>query len=173
MNKKIKGFTLIELLVVIAIISLLSTTVMASLNQARQKSRDAKRISDMKTIQTALEIYYNDNNGYPITGWRSQCAGWGGYINPDNVIPGLAPTYIGKVPSDPMMVKNSNINCYLYASYDNGASYKIMDYNCADCNISSAPSFKDPARNGGSSQCPSTEPTPTWAIWSSPTAMCW
>ncbi len=67
--KKNTGFTLIELLVVIAIISLLSTTVMASLNQARQKSRDAKRITDMKAIQTALEMYYNDNSGYPNPGW--------------------------------------------------------------------------------------------------------
>ncbi len=64
MNKQ-KGFTLIELLVVIAIIGLLSTLAVISLNNARQKSRDAKRVSDIKQIQTALELYYNDHNGYP------------------------------------------------------------------------------------------------------------
>lgn len=37
-NKK-RGFTLIELLVVIAIISLLSSVVMASLNDSREKAR--------------------------------------------------------------------------------------------------------------------------------------
>jgi general secretion pathway protein G len=65
--KKQKGFTLIELLVVIAIIGLLSTLAVVALNNARQKSRDAKRISDIKQVQTALELYYNDANGYPST----------------------------------------------------------------------------------------------------------
>ena len=63
MNKK--GFTLVELLVVIAIIGLLSTMAVVALNSARQKSRDARRISDVKQIQTALELYYNDKGGYP------------------------------------------------------------------------------------------------------------
>ncbi len=65
MNKK--GFTLIELLVVIAIIGLLSTLAVVSLNNARAKSRDAKRIADVKQVQTALELYYNDCSQYPAT----------------------------------------------------------------------------------------------------------
>jgi prepilin-type N-terminal cleavage/methylation domain-containing protein len=60
-----KGFTLIELLVVIAIIGLLSTMAVVALNNARTKSRDAKRISDIKQIQTALEMYFTDHNNYP------------------------------------------------------------------------------------------------------------
>ncbi len=63
MNKK--GFTLIELLVVIAIIGLLSTLAVVSLNNARAKSRDAKRVADIKQVQTAMELFYNDNNRYP------------------------------------------------------------------------------------------------------------
>ncbi|MBA3047045.1 prepilin-type N-terminal cleavage/methylation domain-containing protein [Patescibacteria group bacterium] len=60
-----KGFTLVELLVVIAIIGLLSTLAVVALNNARQKSRDARRVADIKQVQTALEMYYNDRNGYP------------------------------------------------------------------------------------------------------------
>jgi len=65
MNKNNKGFTLIELLVVIAIIGLLSTLAVVALNSARQKSRDSKRVADVKQVQTALELYFADNNGYP------------------------------------------------------------------------------------------------------------
>jgi len=60
-----KGFTLIELLVVIAIIGLLSTMAVVSLNNARIKARDARRISDIKQIQTAMEMYFTDFNDYP------------------------------------------------------------------------------------------------------------
>jgi len=60
-----KGFTLIELLVVIAIIGLLSTLAVVALNSARQKSRDSKRVADIKQIQTALELYFADKSGYP------------------------------------------------------------------------------------------------------------
>lgn len=65
MKKNNKGFTLIELLVVIAIIGLLSTLAVVALNSARMKSRDARRLSDVKQIQTALELFYNDQGMYP------------------------------------------------------------------------------------------------------------
>ncbi len=64
MNKS-KGFTLIELLVVIAIIGLLASVVLLALNSARAKSRDAKRLADMKQVATAMELYFNDNYTYP------------------------------------------------------------------------------------------------------------
>lgn len=67
LNQKPTGFTLIELLVVISIIGLLSTLAVVALNNARMKSRDAKRLSDIRQIQTALELYFNDSNDYPAT----------------------------------------------------------------------------------------------------------
>ena len=63
--KNKKGFTLIELLVVIAIIGLLSTLAVVSLNGARSKARDARRTSDLKAMQSALELYIGDNENAP------------------------------------------------------------------------------------------------------------
>lgn len=65
MKNNNKGFTLIELLVVIAIIGLLSTLAVVSLNNARAKARDSKRVADVKQMQTALELFFNECDGYP------------------------------------------------------------------------------------------------------------
>lgn len=83
MKRQQKGFTLIELLVVIAIIGILATIVMVSLNTARAKARDARRISDVRQLQLALQMYYDSNGSYPAA------------------LTGLATTYINAVPLDP------------------------------------------------------------------------
>ncbi len=65
-SKNSRGFTLIELLVVIAIIGILSSVVLASLNSARTKARDTRRVADLKQIQIAMELYADANSGvYP------------------------------------------------------------------------------------------------------------
>lgn len=64
-NNYEKGFTLVELLVVIAIIVILATIVIVSLNSARMKARDARRVADLDTIRTALEMYMDDYGSYP------------------------------------------------------------------------------------------------------------
>lgn len=100
--RKIKqkgGFTLIELLVVIAIIGILASVVLASLNTARQKGRDARRIADMKQVQIALELYFDENRAY-VAG-----ATWA------LLEAGLEPTFMSNVPVDPI---NSGSNVYAY-----------------------------------------------------------
>jgi prepilin-type N-terminal cleavage/methylation domain-containing protein len=59
LKKFTRGFTLIELLVVIAIIGILASIVLVSLNGARKKGSDARVISDVQEIRTALETGYN------------------------------------------------------------------------------------------------------------------
>jgi len=99
-NKKSKGFTLIELLVVIAIIGLLATLVLVSVTSSRQKARDARRISDLRQITLALEMYAEDNNRlYPDGGDGGVgCDDWSAAIRPLTLI---QPSYISALPSDP------------------------------------------------------------------------
>jgi prepilin-type N-terminal cleavage/methylation domain-containing protein len=62
------GFTLLELLIVIAIIGILVSAGVASYSQAQKKSRDSRRKSDLKAIQSAFEQYYAESptQSYPV-----------------------------------------------------------------------------------------------------------
>jgi type II secretion system protein G len=112
-----RGFTLIELLVVIAIIGLLASIIMVSLSGAKSKSRDARRQADIKSIQLALSLYYNDNGFYPRNIYSTSGTA------PAN---GLAPTYLPTVPRDPngaLACINSGVaGCYKYVAYGTGAN---------------------------------------------------
>lgn len=69
-----KGFTLIELLVVLAIVSLLMSAVLASLSTARARSRDLRRLQELRSMQKAMEIFYASNNRYPDV--STAACGW-------------------------------------------------------------------------------------------------
>jgi len=62
---KRKSFTLIELLVVIAVIGILAALIFPRLGKGRPKARDAKRIEDIRAIQTALIMYRQRYGEYP------------------------------------------------------------------------------------------------------------
>lgn len=92
---------------VIAIIGILSSVVLASLNTARTKSRDSKRVSDMKQLQLALALYSDSNGGlYPTT------------------LAGLAPTYISVIPVDP-----TGGSTYFYRYAANGTGVTCSSYH--------------------------------------------
>jgi len=85
-----KGFTLIELLVAISIIGVLSSFLLVNFIGVRQRSRDGVRKSDLRQIQSALELYRADQGNYP-----SSLPGCG-----SSLITGEA-IYMQKIPCDP------------------------------------------------------------------------
>lgn len=63
---KHKGFTLLELLIVVGLIGILIAISVTSYGTIQKKSRDSRRISDLKALQNAFEQYNGDHNGiYP------------------------------------------------------------------------------------------------------------
>lgn len=123
--KSPRGFTLIELLVVIAIIGLLSSVVLASLNDARAKARDSKRISDMQQLQTALELYYTTYNSYPDNPSSALCG---------TCIEGATDTdwtnrmlvFLPALPVDP--TRGGTTAGYRYAKQSDNQSYTMLVY---------------------------------------------
>lgn len=166
-RNKNRAFTLIELLVVIAIIALLASIVLIALSSARAKSRDATRRATINQIGTALELYYSDNGHYPIVPtWSAVNPCWGSsdsaLTGATGYIPGLAPTYVGVLPTDPLGYSGCGRQ-YLYLSDTTGANYLFMDYggveNCT--NISS-----DPMRRPGyPNECDYATYTPGGSQW--------
>lgn len=123
---KLRGFTLIELLVVIAIIGLLSAIILAALNVAESKARDARRQSDINAVVKALELYASDNKGkYPTQPGVDAPSACGGSTPTcvDDLTQLVTSGYISDLPSDP--THHGTAYNYRYCS-SNGNDYIII-----------------------------------------------
>jgi len=108
-----KGFTLIELIIVIIILGVLTALISGNFISSLKKGRDARRKSDLESIQKALEMYYEDKKAYPPT------LSFGSILNDV----ALGKTYMFKVPNDPL-------NNYMYI-YDSDGTYFEL-YSCIE-----------------------------------------
>ena len=117
LSKRQKGFTLIELLVVIAIIGILASIVLASLNSARAKSRDARRLADLDAIKKALTLYYNDHEAYPVSSNATTTISGTDSLSTTLISGG----HITSVPSDPQ----TGTYDYTYRTDANGTTFNL------------------------------------------------
>lgn len=131
------GFTLIELLIVIAIIGILSTLLMTNFIGVRQRARDAQRKSDIRQMQSALELYRSDTGSYPSAGGTNTlnnfpCPTPSSLQNID-----ATTTYMHQIPCDPLGSTYYNSGSYYYAT--TGSTYTLAACleNTADTDVSS------------------------------------
>lgn len=118
------GFTLIELLVVVGIIGILAAIVVPNFMAARERSRDGQRKTDLRSIQTALQIYHNDKGNFPNdtggTDYRimgcgttgDQACVWG------NTWQVVTQVYMKKLPKDPSSDRNYRYDRITNDSYN-------------------------------------------------------
>ncbi|MGC8651292.1 MAG: type II secretion system protein [Minisyncoccia bacterium] len=107
------GFTLIEMLIVITIIIVLSGLILRGLGGALPKTRDSRRVGDLKNIQNELEVYYNSQNSYPS----------GDYSTLEAKLQPVLGSKI-KLPQDP----SGGSNTYYYCPDSPSASGAINGY---------------------------------------------
>lgn len=124
------GFTLIELLIVVAIIAVLSSLLMTNFVAIRQRSRDSQRKSELRQIQSALELYRSDIGSYPSAPLYT-----GNNCNASLASGGT--TYMQNVPCDPLDSKNTK---YQYTPY---GSPSITGYCLRACLENSSDSQSD------------------------------
>jgi general secretion pathway protein G len=121
-RKQQQGFTLIEILIVVAIIAILASVVLVGLGPTQQQGRDARRLSDLREVQTGLELYFNKCGYYPgVVNASAPCAAWSAASDWTDMATALTGSGLGiaSVPNDPTAQKT-----YYYGSSD-GTSYVI------------------------------------------------
>jgi len=185
-KKKVLGFTLIELMVAIAIIAVLAAVGMVVYSTAQKSGRISKRVQDLDSLRTALELYKSATGFYPshTTASSFTCItganGVGGPLAP------LSSAYMPVLPADPLDGGNSGgTNCYQYASSgtSNSTDYKLrtnlLIYGTSGEMNSTAfqtqPGLIDPDRDttvDDNCAIQTTGTTRGWAIHSGLAAMC-
>jgi len=112
------GFSLVEIIIVLSVLSILAGVITPRLQTHLRKSRDQRRLADMKAIQRAIEQYYADKGDYPPAE---------GGVDPswdDSHIGGFIPRlmldgYVNEYMRDPV---NDAAHHYEYYRYDVGAT---------------------------------------------------
>jgi general secretion pathway protein G len=121
MHKRESGFTLIEIMVVVVILAVLGALVVPKILENVDKARVTRAASDIRAIQTALDLYRLDNFKYPTTEQGLQAL----VTQPTDpsITNYRSGGYLPSLPKDPWN------NPYQYVSPGaNGRDYDIISY---------------------------------------------
>jgi prepilin-type N-terminal cleavage/methylation domain-containing protein len=129
-----RGFTIVELLIVIVIIGILAAVVIAAYNGAQNRAHNAVRLSDLKTAERLLAIYFAQNGEYPKTTNNPQ-SNWkaADVRTDDNCTNGSSQS--DWIPGMTMLPQSDQVGsgvdgikgCYLYVS--DGGEYVVSAWN--------------------------------------------
>lgn len=142
-----RAFTLVEVLIVITIIGILMALTAGIYGAAEARSRDQQRLSNLDTIDNALEQYHLDNHSYPQDGlttnnvlvakYQLEAIEGCGVSGPSGK-GYLAPHYLPTIPEDPLYhlsVSGSGSDCntnqfgqYLYVTNTASSSAAVQAY---------------------------------------------
>lgn len=115
-----RSFTLVELMVVVAVIGILATMIVPSVQGLTLRARDAKRLSDMTSIQVALELYFEKYGSYPNSDYQG-CGGWDASGDGDLIQELKSEGYLSRNMKDPRTDFESNCGNYCYYRYLEGS----------------------------------------------------
>ncbi len=123
-TRSTKGFTLIELIVVISILAILAGALIPRVTNHMAETRDARRLSDIKSVQSAVDQFFVDKQRFPASKSNSSYGGWD-VSNDGDFIPELVQYgYLSEPPRDP---NNDTTFYYSYYLYDKGTSSCVGD----------------------------------------------
>lgn len=143
-KNKNSGFTIVELLIVIVVIGILAAITIVAYNGIQQRSRDARRLSDITSVNKALQLYYADNGSYPVT-----AASFGNGLSDANCtvgskstnwVPGLVPTYMSALPQSFGPRAEATSGCYQYAS--DGTQYVLSAWRNVEKGPNTSPYYR-------------------------------
>jgi len=134
-NRNSKGFTLIEIIVVVVIIGLLAAVIAPNIFSSVDDARTSKSLSDLRAIESALNLYRLDNFNYPTTeqGIKALVERPSGSPEAKNWRKG---GYLPRVPEDPWG------NEYQYAFPGSNGEFDLFTFG-ADSKLGGEDSNKD------------------------------
>lgn len=116
------GFTIVELLIVVVVITVLASISIVAYAGVQERARYSAIQQDLKSLNTAINLYYTDNGNYP-----TRSGGFTGCGTADTTqtlaIDGLVPAYSSKIPVAPNDGKGSY---YAYCVSQARDNYKIL-----------------------------------------------
>lgn len=145
-----QGFTLIELIVVISILAILAGTLVPRFTNHMAEARDARRLSDIRGVQSAIEQFAADKQRYPDCKPNASYGGWD-VSNDGDFIPEL--THYGYLPVVPRDPVNNATFFYSYYLYDKGTAGCPSDGKFYVLGVKSFETSAFAARNKGWFQC--------------------